>query len=119
MGIFQCFGRVPPISGAGRNGPRFLKAPDIVNTVEQIDAQVIGLIDKLQQQKSLVQDEIMRLEDQLLAIYQHLYRGAPEAAPECAAVRRYFSENGEIEGGPEHIDGWVADWLSRLGVYRA
>lgn len=92
-----------------------MNAPDIVNTVEHVDAQLACLRDGLVGQRDLLRNSTVRVENDLLAAYEFLYQGAPEARAEVAAIRSHFGEIGEIYGGTAHLEGWITDWLSRLG----
>ena len=105
--------RVTPIQ-AGRNGEHFLLAPDVVNTVEHLDAQVRCMRENVMSQRDLLLAAVSRAEDRLLAAYELLYAGAPEAEAEVLAVHRHFEENGDICGGVIHVEQWIQGWMDRL-----
>ncbi|VDB89312.1 unnamed protein product [Peniophora sp. CBMAI 1063] len=114
MTTTERFGHAPPIKGHGRNGERPLLAPDLVNTLEHLDAQMKQLRLMMGYRRLTLQEAIVQAEDHLLAGYHHLYKGAPAAAQEIKAVGEYFLEHGERYGGPEMMNIWISDWSNRF-----
>ncbi|VDC05817.1 unnamed protein product [Peniophora sp. CBMAI 1063] len=112
------FAYAPPIKTHGRDGDEFILAPDLVNTVEHLDAQMKQLRQALESRRRVLQFGVAQSEDRLLAAYRHLYKGAPAAAPEINKVDKYFLERGEIYGGTEMMKTWIADRSSRVSGLR-
>ncbi|VDB84682.1 unnamed protein product [Peniophora sp. CBMAI 1063] len=107
------FGFAPPIRAHGSNGSTFVLAPDIVNTVEHIDAQMQQLRGKLEEQRSALRRVTEQCEDRFLAAYHYLYEGAAAASPEIGMIERYFRERGGDNTVLGDLDLWVAEWFRR------
>ncbi|KZV68681.1 hypothetical protein PENSPDRAFT_666250 [Peniophora sp. CONT] len=101
------FGQAPPIRTHGRDGMDFVNAPDIVNTWEHLTAQVRQLRRILELQQDALSHAVAKGQRSLLAAYEHLYQGVPEAVAElllsfCNAVSGSLA----IQGVAPHIPDW-------------